>query len=394
MNLSGKRILLLGFVVVLLIAIPLTIYLLQKQQETRSRAEKSTNLSFVPDSSQTAPIQKAVGDTFSLDVSVNPGQNIVSFVKLEIQYDPDKIATDSSNAFQPNSSAFPTVLEGPIYSPGKIQVTLSVGSDPTKALQATTNAATFNFKAIGPTDPGQPTLITYGTQTQVLSIGSSDQASEDVLSSATPATVVITGAGSGSPTPEPTGSVGPTPTPGEQGPTPTPGGGSAEPTPVPTIAAANQVPICQSLTVSPSATGMAPYAVTFSTTGYDPDGSVSKITFNFGDGQTQDVTQGGGVGTASISAQTVHTYASGGTVQASAIYTDNDGGVSDVGPCSQTLTIAAALAGTQTGSGTGGQTATTAPTALPSTGPGNKFIGIGAVVSILTLIGGMLFFAL
>lgn len=392
MNLSGKKILLLGFIVVLLVAIPLTLYLLQKQQETRSRAEKSTNLSFVPDSSQTAPIQKAVGDTFSLDVSVNPGQNIVSFVKLEIQYDPDKIATDSSNAFQPNSAAFPTVLEGPIYSPGKIQVTLSVGSDPTKALQAVTKAATFNFKAVGPTDAGTPTLITYGTQTQVLSIGSSDQASEDVLSSATPATVVITG--SGGPTP----SAGPTPTPGEgnQAPTPTPGDNTG-PTPVPTVAAANQVPICQDLTVSPSNTGTAPYAVTLSTNGYDPDGSVSKVTFNFGDGQVQDITQGGGIGTASISAQTVHTYQSGGTVQASAVYTDNQGGISAQGNCTQTLTIAAQIVSTQTG-GTGGSgtepTATVAPTALPSTGPGNKFIGIGTVVTILTLIGGMLFFAL
>ena len=170
------------------------------------------------------------------------------------------------------------------------------------------------------------------------------------------------------------------------------------PTPQPSVAA-NQPPVCQSLTVSPSNSGSAPYAVTLSTSGSDPDGTVNKITFNFGDGQVSDVTQGGGIGTASISAQTVHTYQSGGTFQASAIYTDNQGGVSAQGSCTQTITVAAQLASNQgsttTGTTTAQQpTATPAPTALPSTGPGNKFIGIGAVVSILTLIGGMLFFAL
>ncbi len=393
MNLNGKKLLLLGFVLILLVAIPLTLFLLQKQQETRSRAQKSTNLSFSPSSSQSSPLQKAVGDTFSLDVMVNPGQNIVSFVKLEVQYDADKIATDSSNAFQPNSAAFPTILEGPIYSPGKIQVTLSVGSDPTKAIQSITKAATFNFKAIGPTAAGTPTLITYGAQTQVLSIGSTDQASEDVLSSATPATVVITGSGSGG-TPTPTPETGTTPVPTSTGTPPPPV--TQVPAAQPTVAA-NQPPICQSLNVSPSNSGSAPYAVTLATSGYDPDGSVNKVTFNFGDGQVSDITQGGGIGTASISAQTVHTYQGGGTFQASAIYTDDRGAVSAQGACTQTITVAAPIASTQTGGSNGvvaQPTVTPAPTALPSTGPGSKFIGIGAVVTILTLIGGMLFFAL
>src|SRR5258708_7663102 len=129
LHLSGRRIFLFGFIAVLLIGIPVTIYLVQKQQQTKSQAEKSTNLSFAPDSSTAAPIKKSVGDPIPLDIFVDPGKNLVSFVKLEIQYDPEKIATASANAFTQNSSVFPTILEGPIFSPGKISVTLSVGAD-------------------------------------------------------------------------------------------------------------------------------------------------------------------------------------------------------------------------------------------------------------------------
>src|SRR3954471_10323760 len=133
MRFSGKKIFLGGFIAVLLVGIPLTVYLLQQQQEVRSHAEKSTNVSFSPDSSQTTPLQKNVGDVIPLDITINPGKNLVSFVKLEIQYDPEKLATDSANAFQANNVVFPSILEGPVYSAGKISVTLSVGPDPTKA---------------------------------------------------------------------------------------------------------------------------------------------------------------------------------------------------------------------------------------------------------------------
>src|SRR5262249_6792261 len=134
---SGKRIFIIGFIVVLLAGIPLTLYLLQKQQEVRSRAEKSTTISFSPDSSATNPIQKQIGDSIPLDVMVNPGTNQVTFVKLEVQYDPDKLATMGATTVQVNTSAFPGQGEGPIYSPGKITFTINVGPDPTKVIQTT-----------------------------------------------------------------------------------------------------------------------------------------------------------------------------------------------------------------------------------------------------------------
>lgn len=379
MHLSGRKIFLFGFIAVLLIGIPVTIYLVQRQQETQTHAEKSTNISFTPDSSSTAPLQKKVGESIPLDINVDPGKNLVSFVKLEIQYDPQKLATASANAFVQNNTVFPTVLEGPVYTPGKIEVTLSVGPDPTKSIQTKAKAATVTFKAISNTPPGTPTLVTYGATTQVLSIGSNDQASENVLSAATPAAIAIGDAGPTEPPVIPT--VEPSPT---EVVTPGP---TIQPSPSATPSA-NVAPVCSSLAVDKSPNGEAPLALNFSAGGTDSDGTISKITFNFGDGQVSDVTTGTGIGTASASAQATHNYETAGTFTASAIFTDNGNGVSDSSSCKQVVTV------------TGGAVVapTTPPTtpapSLPPTGSTGVALGIGAVILTFIIGGGFLFFLL
>ncbi|HSW47795.1 MAG TPA: PKD domain-containing protein [Candidatus Saccharimonadales bacterium] len=378
---NGRRIFLFGFIAILLIGIPVTIYLVQKQQETRSHAEKSTNVTFIPDSSATAPIQKNVGDPVPLDITVDPGKNLVSFVKIEIQYDPQKLATASANAFVQNNLIFPSVLEGPVFTPGKISVTLSVGPDPTKSIQTKVKAATVTFKAISNTPPGTPTLVSYGATTQILSIGSNDQASENVLSSATPAyiaiggTVVTPSVDIPTSTPVPTIPVTPIITP------------VVSPSPSSTPSA-NANPVCSNLALDRSATGNTPLALAFTANGTDSDGTISKVTFNFGDGQVADVTASGGVGTASVSAQASHNYQNAGTFTAFALLTDNSGGVSDSASCQQIVTV--------TG---GGSTVTNPPAANPTptlapTGSSSAAIGIGAVIVTFIVGGGFLFFLL
>lgn len=379
-KLGGRKIFLFGFIAVLLIGIPVTVYLVQRQQETRTRAEKSTTLAFTPESSSTAPIQKNVGDAIPLDIFVDPGTNLVSFVKLEIQYDPEKIATDSANAFAQNSTVFPSVLEGPVYAPGKISVTLSVGPDPTKAIQAKAKAATVTFKAVNTTPPGQPTLVSYGATTQALSIGFNDQASENVLSSATPATIAIGGPGPSEPIP--TEVLSPTPVVTAA---PTIPAETITPTIVPQISSspsANLTPVCSLLSVDRATTGDAPLSLTFTATGTDVDDTISKVTFNFGDGAVVDVTDSGGVGTASVSAQSAHTYNEAGTFTASAILTDSQGGVSDSASCKQAVTVTGA---------------TVAPSAAPSiapTGSTEVAMAIGAVLLTIIIGGSFLFFFL
>ncbi|HWY80143.1 MAG TPA: PKD domain-containing protein [Candidatus Sulfotelmatobacter sp.] len=389
MNLNGKKLFLIGFIVVLLVGIPLTIYILQQQTATQQHAQASTNLAFNPGSTAAAPIQKNIGDSIPLDISVDPGKNLVSFVKLDIQYDPTILATASADAFKPNVTAFPSMLEGPVYSAGKISVTLSVGPDPTKAIQQKVTAATITFTALKATQPGTPTLVSYTTNTQVLSIGSTDQASENVLSSAIPATIIIgnTAPTSAIPsgTPTPTTEVTPTDVPtaaptNAATDTPTP---TTSPTSGPT--SSTTPPVCNTVTVDRATTGNAPFALTFTANGNSSTGTISKVTFNFGDGQVSDITQAGGIGTASVNVQASHTYNNPGTYQASAILTDNTNTVSSASAnCQQSITVNAA-----SGSGT----INPSPT-MPATGSTEVAVGIGLGAMLLIFGGGLLFFIL
>lgn len=401
MNIGGKKLFLIGFLVVLLVGIPLTVYLLQQSQEVRTRAEKSTVISFSPDSTQVAPITKNVGDTIPLDITVDPGKNLVSFVKLEIQYDPEVLATDSANAFQANITAFPSVVEGPLYTPGKIAVTLAIGPDVTKAIQTKVKAATVTFKALKNTPTGTPTQVSFGVspKTQVLSLGENDQASEDVLSSATPALIAIGGTAptqpipSGSPTP--TTEV-PSPEPTVETPTAVPTLPVDVPTATPTTpqptggpGTPNTLPICNSLVSDRAASGNAPFAITFTANGSDTDGTISKVTFNFGDGQQSDVTASGGIGTAAVNVQASHTYNNPGTYQATAILTDSASGVSTPNDnCKATITVSSTTASSSGGTG-GGNTTYIAPT-----GSFENSLIIGAAVLMLVIGGGLIFFIL
>lgn len=371
---SPKKLILSGFIVILLVAIPLTLYLVQKQQEIRGRAVAATTLSLIPSTTTTS-----VGQTINFDISLDPGgKNQVSFVKLVISYDSTKLATGGSG-FVPNIKVLSSTLQDPVYGPDTITTTLSVGADPTKVIQTKATIASVTFQALAPTDPNMPTKITFGNQTQILSIAPSDQFNENVLSTTNPASVTITG-----------GAVLPTLTPAM----------TITPTPISIGGPVNQLPNCTALNLDRDSTGTAPYSITFTASGNDPDGTVSKVTFNFGDGIPQDVTQTGGIGTNSVNAQSSHTYANPGTYTATATLTDNQGALSNSLTCTQTITINQAIGGGNGGGG-GGLTPTSTPTLPPTvtvsprptlapTGPGDQIIGIGIAGIVFSIIGGAL----
>lgn len=378
MHFSAKKFFLVGFVVLLLVGIPVSVYLVQQQQEIRSRAEKSTNLSFVPESSDNTPITKSIGQTIPLDIMIDPGTNLVSFVKFEIQYDPDKLDVASADAFKANSAIFPTILGGPIYTPGKIVVSMSVGTDPTKAIQTKVRAGTLTLKGIANTQPDTPTLVTFSSvNTLITSLGAGDQASENVFAGSTPATIVIAAA-IPSPT-EPTDEPEPTDTPETSTPTPTTQS-TVTATPGPTTAG-NTAPVCTALTAD-TTSGTAPLSVNFTANGTDADDTISKATFNFGDGQVSDVTTGGGIGTDSVNVQLAHSYTTAGTFQATAILTDSNSGVSETTNCSQTITVSGAGA------------ANTATPTIAAAGSAEVMMGFGAIATFLMIGGALLFFLL
>jgi len=197
---NKKKIVLGLFLFLLLISIPLTLSLTKRPQETRSRASGSTTLSFTPSSTTTAPLQKDIGDTIDVDMMVDPGTNMVTFVRFQVNYDPTKLEL-LPNPFVLNTTSFPVAVEGPIVANGSLAESVSIGSDPTKAITKPTKIGTLHFKAIGPTN-GSPTGITFTDLTQALSAGQNEQAGENVLSTTTPAYVSI---GGNATTPAPSG---------------------------------------------------------------------------------------------------------------------------------------------------------------------------------------------
>lgn len=373
---SYKKIFLLGFIIVILVAIPFSVYIAQQRQKTTSQAAKSTVLSLEPVSSTIK-----VDDILTLDIVLNPDAgtatpptpNQVSFVKLSISYDPLKFATVSGslapNPTTPNTLT--SILEDPVYTLGKATISLSIGADPTRVVTTKTKIAILKLKALSITSTPSEIEFDPVPNTQVLSIASSDETSENVLSSAIPATVTITATSSAGTTPTPTPPPGSTPTPT---PTSTPGFGTVS---------NGLAPICSSLNVNKETIGAAPYSLTFIATGNDPDSIISTVSFNFGDVPVQILTSGGGIGTSTVSAQLIHTYNAPGVYTAYAILTDSKGNLSPTTEsCTKTITINSATAET-----------IPIPT-LPPTGPGENIMGIGIIGVIFTIIGATLFILL
>lgn len=251
---KGRKILLLGFIFVLLVAIPLTVYILQKQQELRSRAAPATKIYFAEAGKTTPPLttlRKNVGDTFDLDIVVDPGtnQNQVSFIKLNITYNGAWLEVVDSKLVI-NEVVFPAILEAPSYTSGNTSATISVGPDPVKVIKTTTKVGTITFKTRSGT--GDPKITLAFTGSQVLSIASTDEPSENVLAnpiplelSITPATVTPTAGPTATPTPRP--SAAPT--------APPAAGAPAGPTATPSAT------VAPTITATPSATPVAQVTV-------------------------------------------------------------------------------------------------------------------------------------
>jgi hypothetical protein len=182
----------LGFVVILLfLSVPVTLLVVRTTTKTNSHASASTKLYFSPPSSTDTPLQKNNGDTIPLDLMVDPGNNSITNIKFQIQFDPTKLAL--VNPAAPLSLNDPSVLhiaEGPQVTENSLTATISIGSDPTKIITSPTKIGTITFRAIGNTDQS-PTLISFQNLTQVLSAASADQTSENVLSTTEPAAVTI-----------------------------------------------------------------------------------------------------------------------------------------------------------------------------------------------------------
>lgn len=382
MNIFKNKFFLLGNLAFLLLVIPVVLYFVKNQTSTRGSAAPTTTLSFI--SPSLALDQCDATQTTRL--VLNPGENIVHTIQLALKWDKTKFDID----FAPNKTVFTQTLKGPTQTTDGMTITLSTDVDVTKAISTTTDVGTITIKPLAPSD-GVIKLDIDPTGTQIYSFASEDGTTENVYNSAGsfPLSVSIaakTCDTTAAPTvtdtanPSVTTAVSASPT-VTTAPTITSAVATTIPTATPTAGPANQSPICLNLDTTASS-GSAPLSVTLTAGGNDSDGTIAKASFNFGDGTQQDVTTG--MGTASVSAQLAHTYNSGGTFNATSVFTDNGGAVSST--CTQQIVVSGAVATmAPTATPTSAPIVTEAQTATPTiNNPG----GIGATIGI---IGGIIF---
>ncbi len=201
-KLSNKQVIVGVVLIALFVSIPLTVSILSKQTQDRSHAAASTSLSFTPASTTTTPIQVKVGDPINLDLFVNPGNNLVTFVKYQVSFNSTKIKLTTSNPFDLNSTIF-TSVEGPVVTSGTFAQSVSIGSDPTKVITKNTKVGTLHFTAVAGTNGGTTSVTFSSTVSQALSSNSNTQASENVLSTTSPALIAINQTSSPSATAQP-----------------------------------------------------------------------------------------------------------------------------------------------------------------------------------------------
>ena len=174
--------------VTMLLLLPVALFVSQQPQDPRGAAEKATILAFSPLTSNVTPLEVNVGDQFPLTMMITPGKDLVRTIEIDITYDPASIRLSSEEPIEINEDYFPEVLEGPIYTNGRVKLALSIGSEFTKTLNARTKVLTLNFRAINSTES---TLVKFGSDTSVYSLESSDSSENNVLSTTIPAFLII-----------------------------------------------------------------------------------------------------------------------------------------------------------------------------------------------------------
>lgn len=142
----------------------------------RKKAAPATTLTVMP-----ATSAKKVGDTFSIEITIDTGENQVVAAELHLSYDPTKLEAQTIT----NGPLFPNILASGTIGAGETSVTVGAqdAKQPVKGIGA---VAVVRFKAIAKTD--SPTAVKLSPNTFVGGLG---EGAANVLVGTTPATVTI-----------------------------------------------------------------------------------------------------------------------------------------------------------------------------------------------------------
>lgn len=192
-----KRLLLYIGIGVILLAIPATIFLVSQQQELRKHAAPATTLALTP-----SAVSQNPGDTFRLNVTLDPATNQVVTAKIFVTFDPTKLkATTITNG--PNA---PKVLNSGVVGNGTASITVAAAST-SQPITQKGSVAVISFKALAGTGT-TPTEVKFASNTFV---GGLKEPTANVLIGTTGAKVAIKG-DSTTPTTTPTATPSATPT--------------------------------------------------------------------------------------------------------------------------------------------------------------------------------------
>lgn len=200
-----KKLFLLISILLIVIAIPATVLLVQRNTELRKRAAPATVLSITP-----SRVTKQVGDEFSFDVTIDTGDNQVIAAEIHLTFDQTKLEAETIT----NGTLFPNILASGVVDKGVASITVGAASA-AQPVKGTGTVATVKFKALQKTDT--PISIRFASNTF---IGSPGEGTTNALSGQNGATVTITDGSTtttGTPTPTVTpnlsGTITLTPTP-------------------------------------------------------------------------------------------------------------------------------------------------------------------------------------
>lgn len=184
-----KRIVLIIVFISILIGIPVTVFLVSKNQEIRQRAAPATTLTLTPSSAT-----KQVGDEFVLDVSMNTATNQVVAVQVSLSFDPTKLEAEWIH----NGTMFPNIISSGVIGNGSASIALGAANT-TTPITGTGVAASVKFKALAATTA--PISVKFSADTFVGALG---EGSTNVLTSTVPSTITITTGTAPTLTPTPT----------------------------------------------------------------------------------------------------------------------------------------------------------------------------------------------
>ncbi len=175
-----KKVFLYVVIGLILLAIPATVYLVGQQQDIRKRAAPATTLMLSP-----VNITKNVGDSFKINVDIDPATNQVTTAKVYLTFDPTILEATAIT----NGASAPRVLNSGVVQSGTASITVGAASN-AQPISARGTVAVVTFTAKSGTGT-TPTAVQFASNTFV---GGMNDETANVIAGTVPAQITVSGA--------------------------------------------------------------------------------------------------------------------------------------------------------------------------------------------------------